>query len=276
MIPLALDVVGPRPSPGRSSLTGRWLLLAAGLLAGPTALAADLQVNPIMLEFAPGEQSQALWLSNSGTQPLKAQVRIGRWTQAEGKDQNEPSRDLVASPAILQIAAGEQQLVRLIRPRPEPLQAEAAYRLTIDELPADGAEPLDSGVQFLLRYSVPVFVLAEGTEPLSPSRRTANTTTSAANPMPLSARLEPQGDASLLSISNPGRQRVRLSNLAWVDRTGQRAELVPGLFGYVLAGQRMQWTIPLSPQLHAGGGTLKVRFNDDPNDQTLPLDAPGS
>ena len=46
--------------------------------------------------------------------------------------------------------------------------------------------------------------------------------------------------------------------------------------GYVLAGQRMQWEIPLSPQLRAGGGSLKVRFNDDPNDQTLPLETPGS
>lgn len=274
MAPMAVEN-GPRRSKWRGSRMGRWMLASAMALAGTGTMAADLQVNPIMVEFAAGEQSQALWLTNSGTEPLKAQVRVASWTQADGKEHQAPSRDLVASPAILQIAAGEQQLVRLIRPRPGPLQAEAAYRLTIDELPADGAEPLDSGVQFLLRYSVPVFVLAEGTEPLGPSRRTANTPASA-NPIPLSARLEAQGDASLLSISNPGRQRVRLSNLAWVDRAGQRTELAPGLFGYVLAGQRMQWTIPLSPQLLAGGGTLKVRFNDDPNDQTLPLEAPGS
>ncbi|KAF1700712.1 fimbrial biogenesis chaperone [Pseudoxanthomonas kaohsiungensis] len=275
MIPLTVDVRGPRRLPGRGSRIGGWLLLAATFLAGPAALAADLQVNPIMLEFAPGEQSQALWLTNSGTQPLKAQVRVGRWTQADGKDQNESSRDLVASPAILDIAAGEQQLVRIIRPRIEPLQSEAAYRLTIDELPVDGSELERSGVQFLLRYSVPVFVLAEGTEPLGPTRRTANSPAHAPSPVGLSAMLQDQGDKSLLRVSNPARQRVRMSNLAWVGSDGQRTELASGLFGYVLAGQEMQWTIPLSPQQRAKGGTLKVRFNDDPNDQTLPLETAG-
>jgi len=276
MAPMTLEQDRPRPRKGRGSCIGRWLLLAASALAGPAAMAANLQVNPIMLEFAPGEQSQAVWLSNTGTEPLKAQVRVSIWTQAEGKDQTEPSRDLVASPAILEVAAGQQQLVRIIRPRSVPLQTEAAYRLTIDELPADGSEPQRSGIQFLLRYSVPVFVLAEGTEPLSPSRRTANTPPSTGTPTTLSARLDAQGDASLLSITNPERQRVRLSNLAWVDGAGHRTELAAGLFGYVLAGQRMQWTIPLSPQQRANGGSLKVRFNDDPNDQTLPLENPGS
>ncbi|UNK56750.1 fimbria/pilus periplasmic chaperone [Pseudoxanthomonas daejeonensis] len=273
---MTLDQDRPRPPKGRGSRIRGWLLLAALALAGPAALAANLQVNPIMLEFAPGEQSQAVWLSNTGTEPLKAQVRVSAWSQAGGTDQTEPSRDLVASPAILEVAAGQQQLVRIIRPRSEPLQTEAAYRLTIDELPADGSEPQRSGLQFLLRYSVPVFVLAEGTEPLSPSRRTASTPPSTGTPTTLSARLEARGDASLLSITNPERQRVRLSNLVWVDTGGHRTELAPGLFGYVLAGQRMQWTIPLSPQQRANGGSLKVRFNDDPNDQTLPLENPGS
>lgn len=255
---------------------GRWMLVAALAAAGTAAQAADLQVNPIMVEFATGEQSQAIWLTNTGTEPLKAQVRVSSWSQADGTDRLTPTRDLIASPAILEVAAGEQQLVRLIRPRTEASQSELAYRLAIDELPADAAAPRDPGLQFLLQYSVPVFVLAEGTEPLSPSRRTATTPEAAGAPAGLSASLASQGDASLLSIANPGRQRVRLSNLAWVDGTGKRTELVPGLFGYVLAGQRMQWEIPLSPQLRAGGGSLKVRFNDDPNDQTLPLETPGS
>ncbi|UWX04754.1 molecular chaperone [Pseudoxanthomonas sp. NC8] len=91
------------------------------------------------------------------------------------QDQLAPTRDLVASPAILEVAAGERQLVRLIRPRAEPSASEAAYRLVIDELPADASAPRDPGLRFLLRYSVPVFVLADGDQPLSPSRRTAAT-----------------------------------------------------------------------------------------------------
>ncbi|WP_372015126.1 fimbrial biogenesis chaperone [Pseudoxanthomonas sp. 10H] len=251
---------------------GHWFVMAALALAATVAQAADLQVNPIMVEFTAGEQSQAIWLTNTGTQPLKAQVRVSRWTQADGQDQLAPSRDLVASPAILEVAAGEQQLVRLIRPNPAPATAEMAYRLAIDELPADASAPREPGLQFLLRYSVPVFVLAEGNQPLSPSRRSATTPGQAGVPAGVSASLEPQGETSLLSVANPGGQRIRLSNLAWIDGGGQRTEVVPGLVGYVLAGQRMQWAIPLAPPLRANGGSLKVRFNDDPNDQTLPLE----
>lgn len=265
------------PHNASQSAVGRrcLLLLAAWIFAAPVALAADLQVNPIMLEFNAGEQAQALSLTNSGTAPLRAQVRVASWTQRDGQDQLTPTRDLVASPAIVEIAAGEEQLVRLIRPRTDPLQSELAYRLTIDELPVDDAQPADSGVRFLLRYSVPVFVLAEGTEPLSPSRRSANTPAETGDATGLGIRLESQGDASLLEVSNPGRQRVRLSNVAWSGADAQRTELVPGLLGYVLAGQQMRWTIPLPPTLRTNGGTLKARLNDNPSDQTLPLDPAG-
>ena len=265
---------GSRAPRARGPSKRRWLVLAALAATGPAAMAADLQVNPIMVEFVPGEQSQAVWLTNTGTDPLRAQVRVNRWTQVDGNDQLAPTRDLVASPAILEVAAGEQQLVRLIRPDPAPPRGEMAYRLAIDELPADASAPREPGLQFLMRYSVPVFVLAEADQPLSPSRRSATTPATAANPNGLSATLQAQGDNTLLGVTNPGRQRVRLSNLAWVDADGRRTELVPGLVGYVLAGQRMQWAIPLSPQLRANGGNLKARFNDDPNDQTLPLDPP--
>ncbi len=94
-------------------------------------------------------------------------------------------------------------------------------------------------------------------------------------PAGLSARLDTQGAGNTLSITNSGRQRVRLSGLVWIDGNGRQTDIAPGLLGYVLAGQRMQWTIPLPQQLRASGGGLKVRFNDDPNHQTLPMDAAG-
>lgn len=274
MIPMAWQA-GPRSHRGRGPRTGHWLSILVLALAGPPAIAADLQVNPILVEFVAGEQSQAVWLTNTGTEPLKAQVRVNRWTQADGQDQLAPTRDLVASPAILEVAAGEQQLVRLIRPTVGPSAPEAAYRLAIDELPADASAPRNPGLVFLLRYSVPVFVLGEGDQPLSPSRRTATSPAAAGVPAGLSARLDTQGTSSVLAVTNTGRQRVRLSNLAWVDGAGKRTEIAPGLLGYVLAGQRMQWTIPLPQNLRANGGGLKARFNDDPNDQTLPLVAAG-
>jgi len=262
----------PLSFPGSGARLAAWLLAAGFAWTGSAAQAADLQVDPILVEFASGEQSQVVRLTNTGTEPLKAQVRISRWTQQDGEEHLEPTRDLLPSPAIVEVPAGQRQLVRLIRPNPVPLQAEAAYRLTIDELPQGDDRPRDSGLQFLLRYSVPTFVLAEGTEALSPSRRESIAPLQAPD---VTARLLAQPEDSVLVVTNPGRQRVRLSALAWVDGAGRRTELVPGLLGYVLAGQHMRWAIPLSQQTVASGGSLKARFNDDPNEQTLPLDPAG-
>lgn len=262
--PVAVHGTGPR--------IRRGLLAAALAWTGLAAQAADLQVNPILVEFAAGEKSQAVWLTNTGTDTLRAQVRVSGWTQQDGQEQLAPSRDLIPSPAILDVPAGEQQLVRLIRPDNAPLQTEAAYRITVDELPRDRAAGQDPGLQFLLRYSVPVFVLAEGTSPLSPSRQTGATPPP---PPALAATLQVRDAGSVLSVANPGRQRVRLSGLAWVDVSGQRTDLIPGLLGYVLAGQRMQWPLPLSEQVIARGGSMRVRFNDDPSERILPLDGTG-
>src|SRR5690606_4984286 len=125
---------------------------------------ASLQVAPILVELEDGENAEALWLSNSGEKPIRAQVRVLAWSQAGSEDQLDPSRDLLASPPILEIAPGERQLVRIVRPDSGPVPAEQAFRLLVDELP-DPEQEVSSGLQFLLQYSVPVFVLPPGIAP---------------------------------------------------------------------------------------------------------------
>ena len=82
-----------------------------------------------------------------------------------------------------------------------------------------------------------------------------------------------QGGASAttLTISNRGARRTKLSKLAFVSADGQRSLLYPGLMGYVLAGQTMEWPLALPMQSLQSGGSLKAKFNEDPEEQTLPL-----
>ncbi|TWT20204.1 molecular chaperone [Luteimonas marina] len=249
----------------RSPRLQAWLLGACLLLAGSAVQAASLQVAPILVEFQPDQQAQALWLTNTGDAPLHAQVRVQQWTQADGAEQLAPTRDLVASPAIVEIAPGQKQLVRLLRLlrlQPAATGREQAYRVLVDELPrTDG--PAGSGLTLLLRYSIPAFVLKAGATPVIER----------AGPAPLadlsqvSATLG-DGDGTL-SVANGGDQRLRIMQLAYVNPDGSRIVLNDGLVGYVLAGQRMQWPLVL-PSAARPGGSLRAVFNHDGQEQALP------
>lgn len=251
-------------------------LAALVIFAAAPASAAGLQVTPISLDIPAQEQSQAMFLSNSGKTVLRAQVRVQAWTQSGGAEKLEATREIVASPPIVEIAPGARQMVRIVRLQPAPAGQEKTYRLIIDELPGvDGAQaPSAAGLQFLLRYSVPVFVLpsaAAGSAALAPASA-ANGAMPLADVTRLSASVKANGaEASTLVIANIGARRAKISQLAYVDTRGQRNILFPGLMGYVLAGQTMQWPLPLPLPALKSGGAFKAKFNDDQEEQTLPI-----
>lgn len=251
----------------RRAVLGLALTLGFGLAAlcsGP-ASAASLQVSPILLEFSPAEQAQSMWLSNSGATTLRAQVRVQQWLQQDGADQLGATRELVASPPVVEIPPGGKQMVRIIRLQPAPPASEQAFRLIIDELPegTPAGAATSPGLQFLLRYSVPVFVAL--TEPVPANNKPSDISA-------LSASLRMSGAQPVLSVSNAGPRRVKISQLVHVDAEGRRMPLAPGLLGYVLADQRMQWPLNLpAGQVLPANGTLKAKFNADLEEQTLPL-----
>jgi fimbrial chaperone protein len=57
---------------------------------------------------------------------------------------------------VISIPAGQRQLVRLIRNTQIANTTEQAYRLIVDELPNSQTD-VQSGLQLLLKYSIPVF-----------------------------------------------------------------------------------------------------------------------
>jgi len=237
---------------GASRLALPLLTLALAGAAGATGL----QVAPTTLNIGPAQNADGLWLTNTSTEALHAQARVYEWTQRDGADHLEPSRALVVSPPMLELAPGARQLVRVIRVGAAPSGAEAAYRVIVDELPLDApaaATPAPAGggtqLKFVLRYSIPVFATAAGQSAFD-----------------LHASLLRHDGATALSLRNDGGTHAQLADLALVS-PGRRTELVQGLVGYVLAGSTMQWTLP-SPA-DARAGDLQARINGDAVERVL-------
>jgi fimbrial chaperone protein len=234
------------------------LLLCAGLAsAGASAWASGLQVAPVSLTLQPAQHADGLWLSNTGGDLLHAQVRVYRWTQADGADQLTPSQELVISPPMLGIKPGERQLIRVIRIAAPPsgsAAVEGAYRLAIDELPLPDAGK--KGLQFVLHYSVPVFVEPQGAAAVTPALHWA---------------VQREGDHVALVVSNNGSRHAQLSEISYVDRAGHRTAIAGGLLGYVLPGATMHWTLKQSATVFAGTGTLEATINGAKATQTISL-----
>jgi len=111
--------------------------------------AASLQVSPISVTFSTGEKAKEIWLTNTSDQPIRAQTRVLSWTQEAGKDQLNASRDLVASPSITEIKAGDRQLIRVLSMNVQNTVQEQTYRLLIDELPNSSHGNQQTGLQLL-------------------------------------------------------------------------------------------------------------------------------
>lgn len=237
----------------------RGLLTAALLVLCCTVGAAGLQVAPISLQFLPSSPAQGLWLTNTGSNTLHAQVRVFDWTQNDGQDVLTPTQALAASPPMLSLAPGARQLVRVIRlGAPDPGGDESAYRLLVDELPQPDA-PQQTGVRYVLRYSIPVF-----TAPASPPDAAA---TAAA----LRWSLLQDGDGMALQVQNTGAFHAQLSQVSLLPPGKEPVELSAGLLGYALPGQTMRWPLKLAAAHPAPGTRLKVSINGKPVEQAVAI-----
>ncbi|RXR08385.1 fimbrial biogenesis chaperone [Pseudoxanthomonas composti] len=208
---------------------GRSLWMLPLLLVTGQALAASLQVAPTSLRLSAQETAQGLWLSNTSDAPLHAQVRVFRWRQIEGEDVLEPTEEVAISPPMLQLAPHSQQLVRVVRLSEAPAATEGSYRVLVDELPVEGAgRQAASGLQFVLRYSVPVFVAPTAAE---------------AAPR-LSAQVVVEDGKRMLEVHNTGGMHAQLVDLELAPAAGGSQRIVAGLAGYVLPGTHRRWPLP--------------------------------
>lgn len=227
------------------------LLLLLALLAA-SAGAASLQISPVSLLLRGEQSATALQLRNAGETPIFGQVRVYTWDQKGSEDVLAPAQDVAASPPLVQVGPGETQLIRLIRLGPAP-QGERTYRVLIDEIAREG-EPQAAGVDFRLRYSIPLF-MRPASDPQPPR---------------LAWRLF-RGEAGwMLSIANSGGMHAQIGAMK-LGTAGGAHEISKGLFGYVLQGRTREWLLPLpaATQL-AAEVQVEVQVNGKPASITVP------
>ena len=216
IVALAVVTLGPLPSP-----------------------AGTLNVSPVIVEMTGGTQASTLNISNPDATPAVVQVRIFAWDQENGTDRYQPTTEVMASPPIFTLPAGETQVVRVVAPGPFPSE-ERSYRLVIDQVPDLSAKA--QTIRVPIRIDLPVFL----TPNISMSSR-------------LEWRAEQSGSELIIAATNTGKRWERLSDLSVTNGGGREIAQLPRLSGYVLAGSTRTWRFPAS----ASGSVLRVNANGD-------------
>jgi fimbrial chaperone protein len=232
------------------------------LISGVTYAASSVLLWPINPALEADQSATSLWLENRGKDPVTLQIRVLAWTQSNFSDEYAAQKNIVASPPFARIEPGARQFVRLIRQGALPQRPEDVYRVLIDEVPnAPDANPSSQrvGVEFQMRYSLPLFVTAAGiwTQTRHDLERQPDTAT---KPVLTWSITNDRGER-YLEVRNAGDVHARLSRVRWVGHGGD-ITMNDGLLGYVLAGQTMRWKLS-SNMVPKSGMRLMVQLADN-------------
>lgn len=221
----------------------RPILLVSALLVAPLIHAANsVMIWPIDPKIASEDKASELWLENRGTTTTLMQVRVFQWKQVNGQDQYQTQQQVAASPPLVRIEPGQKQLVRLIKQTSPSVGQEAAYRVVLDEIPTpQKVGEHQAGLNFQMRYSVPLFIYGEGLS------------SDSAKPQ-LSWHLVTAQGKRFIEMSNRGAGHARLSK-AVLD--GHK--LTNGLFGYVLANSTNRFPLNVAA---SSGAVLQADVNN--------------
>jgi fimbrial chaperone protein len=222
-------------------------LLTAAVMAAPVS-ASTFNISPIRAELAAGHRTEALTITNAEDNPVVVQIRVVRWSQKNGAEQLDDTRELLATPPVLQIAANSQQIIRVaLRREPDPAE-ELTYRVIFEEVPQ--AAPKDfTGLRVALRLSIPVFV--------APAHGKANADLAWQSRWLANGQLE-------LAATNNGSGHLQITDFE-AQFPGSLMPLRGVTSKYVLAGSRMSWT--LTPPADAmRQGAIPIRGHSDQGD----------
>jgi fimbrial chaperone protein len=224
------------------------LFCGFGLLSQANlCLAGSMTVFPLRVTFDGGKTSEVVTVRNTDSKPLLLQPTMTKWTQVEGQEVLEPTRDVLLSPPLVEIPPGESQTVRIVLRREADPTVQATYRLVLQEVPRK-TETNTQQVVMALKITLPVFVTAK-----TPS------------PPVLSVSTSP--GSSVLQFKNSGQSHVQVKTVAVSDGSSQIAKS-ESMF-YVLSGQTVK--LKVDAKGRSINGSEKIEVGSDAGDLVLSL-----
>ena len=202
------------------------LALVLGMVMVPwPAHATSLNVAPTRIDLGPDSRTGSVTLNNTGEGATTVQVETFAWRAGNSIQELEPTRGLLAVPAVFSLERGARQVIRVATREPASTAVETAYRLVITEVPIAG-DSAAAGVRFALRLSLPVFITPPGAAPV-PEWRMAR-----------------GAEGPALELRNTGTAHLYVRRLTLRAAAGGPPLAQIETPSYVLAGNAQRWSLP--------------------------------
>jgi fimbrial chaperone protein len=213
-----------------------WSALLACVLWPFAAPAASLSVAPLRIVLTPQRPVASLTMGNGDEAEVAVQAEVLAWSQEDGRDVYQPTREVLVNPAIFRLPPGGRQIVRLGLQVPAEA-AERSYRVFLRQLPRDQALATEGAegakLQTLLRIGVPVFVPPLQLRQALQWRLQAKDAGGAKDAAGAGGA---GGRGYSLMLDNQGSEHIQVTQLV-VRREGGGELLRKNLSHYALAGQ---------------------------------------
>lgn len=238
----------------------RLLAACAAMIGSQFASAGSFDVNPIRVDLTAQSRNAAVSVRNTGDDPVVVQVTVQAWSQSAGKDVLTDTKDVIVSPPIATIPAGQQQIVRIGMRRAPDAQRELSYRMFLQEVPPP-PRPGFQGLVVALRIGLPIFV-----QPRQGAGKAA-----------LVWNLDTGSPDTLkLKVDNQGTAHVQISTIELFRRSEKDAIAEFSGLAYVLPGQARDWDLKLRDPAIKRGERLRMKVSTDAGSIDTEIDLGGN
>jgi fimbrial chaperone protein len=221
------------------------------------ARASTFNISPIRAELGGPRHTAALTLTNADETPVVVQVSVLQWSQSDGADQLDDTREMLATPPVLQIPGTSEQIIRVALRREPEAARELAYRVIFQEVPLAAAADF-TGLRVALRLSIPIFV--------APANGKASADVA------WEARWLPDGDLEV-AATNHGNGHMQVIDFD-LELAGADLPLHGNTTKYILPGSRMVWTLK-APADATKPKPIKVHGRSDQGEFAADVATPG-
>ena len=221
-----------------------FLIGALQFLGTASAVAGNISVFPLRATLESPKNSDVLTVTNVDNKPLLLQPTVFVWSQIDGKEVLEPTRDILVAPPLVEIGPGESQVIRLVSRKEADPQKELTYRVILQEIPKPNQKG-QSAVTMALRVSLPIFVL-----PKVPTQAK------------IDAQLQGNSTGLTVVLKNSGNAHLQFKTTTLRDANGIVGS--NNTMIYILQGQAAQIKFPLPTRPLAGN--LRIEAQTDAGD----------